>query len=355
MEKEKSEKMPDNEMKERKTKKAKKAKKPKKKPKKIIMEILAPASSKGLHKEKETPLRMKQFLGLKYGTGMNRDIPAMGGAGGSSNLAAALGRNVGSYSSQIITPDQMKLQQDVTDIKSQHRMANEGVHVVEGQIVTPEELNTARTEATAEAITKLRKTRIDKGGKRGPNKPRVPPKQNGMEGDVPGSISQMTPSLGPPPLFSAKSVPDEPDLDNELLRSTPTPPTDEKLKKIAKEYIYKVTKGGEQPTDQGDYLKAEFIKRGLPVPKALKEVTLVVGFEGGGFSSPPAPLRSTPPGLGGFAGQNKINLHPGGMGLNDAPTKINATSFADFSHSLVGKQELSGGPLGGQPMYNAER
>lgn len=348
MEKEKSEKMPDNEMKERKPKKVKKPKKPKKKPKKIIMEI---ASSKGLHKEKETPLRMKQFLGLKYGTGMNRDIPAMGGAGSSSNLAAALHRNVGSYSSQILTPDQMKLQQDVTDIKSQHRMANEGVHVVEGQIVTPEELNAARVEATAEAITKLRKTRSDKGNKRGP---RAPPKQNGMAGDVPGSISQMimTP-LGPPPFSAKREIPDEPDLDNELLRSTPSPSTDKELKKDAKEYIYKVLQGGEQPTDQGNYLKAEFVKRGLKVPKDLEQVTLVVGFEGGGY--PESPLRPTPAGLGGYGGQSKINLHAGGMGLNDAPTKINATSFADLAHSLVGRQELSGGPLGGQEMYDAER
>ena len=351
MEKEKSEKMPDNEMKERKPKKVKKAKKPKKKPKKIIMEISVPASSKGLHKEKETPLRIKQFLGLKYGTGMNRDIPAMGGAGVSSNLAAALHRNVGSYSSQILTPDQMKLQQDVTDIKAQHRMANEGVHVVEGQIVTPEELNTARTEATAEAITKLRITR----GPRGPYKKKNPPKQNGMEGDVPGSISQMMTPLGPPPFSAKREMPDEPDLDNELLRSTPSKPTDKELKKDATEYIYKVSQGGEQPTDQGDYLKAEFIKRGLPVPKDLEKVTLVVGFEGGGFTPPPGPLRPTPAGLGGFAGQSKINLHAGGMGLNDAPTKINATSFADLAHSLVGRQELSGGPLGGQEMYDAER
>lgn len=351
MEKEKSEKMPDNEMKERKPKKVKKAKKPKKKPKKIIMEMSAPASSKGLHKEKETPLRMKQFLGLKYGTGMNRDIPAMGGAGGSSNLVAALGRNVGSYSSQIITPDQMKLQQDVTDIKAQHRMANEGVHIVEGQIVTPEELNAARAEATASAITKLRKERSDKGKLRGP---RAPPKQNGMAGDVPGSISQMmTPPHGPPPIIDLTG--DEPDLDNELLRGVPQPPTDKELKKAAKEYIYKVTQGGEQPTDQGNYLKAEFVKRGLKVPKDLEKVTLVVGFEGGGFTPPPAPLRPTPAGLGGFAGQSLINLHAGGMGVSSAPAKINATSHADLVHSLIGKQELSGGPLGGQQMYDAER
>ena len=351
MEKEKSEKMPDNEMKERKPKKVKKVKKPKKKPKKIIREMSAPASSKGLHKEKETPLRMKQFLGLKYGTGMNRDIPAMGGAGGSPNLAAALGRNIGSYSSQILTPDQMKLQQDVTDIKAQHRMANEGVHIVEGQIVTPEELNAARAEATASAITKLRKERSDKGKLRGP---RAPPKQNGMVGDVPGSISQMmTPPSGPPPPSAKREIPDEPDLDNELLRGIPSPLTDKELKKAAKEYIYKVTQGGEQPTDQGNFLKAEFVKRGLKVPKDLENVTLVVGFEGGGY--PESPLRPTPAGLGGFAGQSLINLHAGGMGVSSAPVKINATSHADLVHSLVGKQELSGGFLGGQQMFDAER
>ena len=351
MEKEKSEKMPDNEMKERKPKKVKKTKKPKKKPKKIVMETSAPASSKGLYKEKETPLRMKQFLGLKYGTGMNRDIPAMGGAGGSSNLMSALGRNVGSYSSQIITPDQMKLQQDVTDIKAQHRMANEGVHVVEGQIVTPEELNSARAEATAEAITKLRKERSDKGKLRGP---RAPPKQNGMVGDVPGSISQMmTPPSGPPPI---REIPDEPDLDNQLLRSTPTPSTDKELKKIAKEYIYKVTKGREQPTEQGNYLKNEFVRRDIKVPENLKEVTLLEGSTSSGYTSPPpAPLRPAQPGLGGFAGQSLINHHAGGMGIHSPPTKINTTSFADLSHSLVGKQELSGGPKGGEEMFDAER
>ena len=353
MEKEKSEKMPDNEMKERKPKKVKKAKKPKKKPKKIIMEILAPASSKGLHKEKETPLRMKQFLGLKYGTGMNRDIPAMGGAGGSSNLMSALGRNVGSYSSQILTPDQMKLQQDVTDIKSQHRMANEGVHVVEGQIVTPEELNTARTEATAEAITKLRKTRTDKGKIYGP---RGPPKQNGMEGDVPGSISQlMTTPLGPPPFSAKREIPDEPDLDNELLRAIPDKITLIELRKVAKEYVYKVSQAGEQPTSQGNYLKAEFIKRRWKVPDELERVTLVGGVEGSGYTpSPPAPLRPTAPGFGGFAGQNKTNSHLGGTGLHTPPTKINATTFADYPSSIVGQQSWSGGANGGQPMYDAE-
>ena len=351
MEKEKSEKMPDNEMKERKPKKTKKAKKPKKKPKKIIMEISAPASSKGLYKEKETPLRMKQFLGLKYGTGMNRDIPAMGGAGGSSNLAAALGRNVGSYSSQILTPDQMKLQQDVTDIKAQHRMANEGVHVVEGQIVTPEELNAARAEATADAITKLRKERSDKGKARGP---RAPPKQNGMQGDVPGSISQlMTTPLGPPPFSAKREIPDEPDLDNELLRAIPDKISNTELKKRAKEYIYKVSQGAEQPTDQGDYLKAEFIKRRWKVPDDLERVTLVVGFEGGG--NPPSPLRAAPAGFSGYGGQSVINKHPGGIGIHSPPTKINATSFADYPNSSVGKQELSGGAKGGEEMYDAER
>ena len=348
MEKEKSEKMPDNEMKERKPKKTKKPKKPKKKPKKISMEM--PVSSKGL---KESPLRMKQFLGLKYGTGMNRDIPAMGGAGSSSNLMSALGRNVGSYSSQILTPDQMKLQQDVTDIKAQHRMADQGVHVVEGQIVTPEELQSARAEATAEAITKLRKERSDKGKPRGP---RAPPKQDGMEGDVPGSISNLMMSpLGPPPYSAKREIPDEPNLDNKLLRETHTKITNTELKKISKEYVYKVTIGREAPTDQGDYLKDEFIRRGWKVPKDLENVTLERGYEGGGFTTPPAPLRPTPPGLGGFGGQNKINLHPGGIGLKDAPSKINATTFADMSHSLVGQQSWSGGVAGGQEMYDSER
>lgn len=339
MEKEKSEKMekPVHDKREKKARKAKKAKKAKK----MVMEMAAPASS---YKERETPLRIRQFMGMKYGTGMNRDIPAMGGAGGSPNLMAALGRNVGSYSSQIITPDQMRLQQDVTDIKAQHRMANDGVHVVEGQIVTPEELQAARAEATATAITKLRKERSDKGKPRGP---RAPPKQGGMAGDVPGSISQlMTPPAGPPPA-------DEPDLDNELLRSVREPPSDKELKKLSKEYVYKVTQGGEQPTDQGQFLVDEFVKRGIKVPSALTAVTLVKGFEGGGF--PESPLRPTPPGLGGFAGQSLINLHVGGMGLSAAPGKINPTSFADTSHSLVGRQEMAGGMPGGQQMYDAER
>lgn len=54
-------------------------------------------------------------------TGMNRDIP-MGGAGGSSNLMSNLvgrGLAVGPPQPSIQTPDQFKLAQDITSIKSQ--------------------------------------------------------------------------------------------------------------------------------------------------------------------------------------------------------------------------------------------
>jgi hypothetical protein len=54
-------------------------------------------------------------------TGMNRDIP-MGGAGGSSNLMSNLvgrGLAVGPPQPSIQTPDQFKLAQDITAIKTQ--------------------------------------------------------------------------------------------------------------------------------------------------------------------------------------------------------------------------------------------
>jgi hypothetical protein len=54
-------------------------------------------------------------------TGMNRDIP-MGGAGGSSNLMANLTRQglaVGPPQPSIQTPDQFKLAQDISSIRSQ--------------------------------------------------------------------------------------------------------------------------------------------------------------------------------------------------------------------------------------------
>lgn len=88
-------------------------------------------------------------------TGMNRDIP-MGGAGGSSNLMSNLvgrGLAVGPPQPSIQTPDQFKLAQDITSIKSQQ------ADIKKEQAGIAEEIAIQKKE---------RKERSDKGKVRGP-------------------------------------------------------------------------------------------------------------------------------------------------------------------------------------------
>lgn len=91
-------------------------------------------------------------------TGMNRDIP-MGGAGGSSNLMSNLvgrGLAVGPPQPSIQTPDQFKLAQDISSIRTQQADIKEaGVSIAKEQAEIKQELAEERT----------RKVRSDKGGK----------------------------------------------------------------------------------------------------------------------------------------------------------------------------------------------
>jgi len=88
-------------------------------------------------------------------TGMNRDIP-MGGAGGSSNLMANLVRQglaVGPPQPSIQTPDQFKLAQDISSIRTQQ------ADIKQEQAGIAEEIAIQKKE---------RKERSDKGKVRGP-------------------------------------------------------------------------------------------------------------------------------------------------------------------------------------------
>lgn len=88
-------------------------------------------------------------------TGLNRDIP-MGGGGGSSNLMANLVRQglaVGPPQPSIQTPDQFKLAQDISSIKTQQ------ADIKQEQAGIAEEIAIQKKE---------RKERSDKGKIRGP-------------------------------------------------------------------------------------------------------------------------------------------------------------------------------------------
>jgi hypothetical protein len=88
-------------------------------------------------------------------TGMNRDIP-MGGAGGSSNLMSNLvgrGLAVGPPQPSIQTPDQFKLAQDISSIRTQQ------ADIKQEQAGIAEEIAIQK---------KMRKERSDKGKVRGP-------------------------------------------------------------------------------------------------------------------------------------------------------------------------------------------
>lgn len=88
-------------------------------------------------------------------TGMNRDIP-MGGAGGSSNLMSNLvgrGLAVGPPQPSIQTPDQFKLAQDISSIRTQQ------ADIKQEQAGIAQEIAIQKKE---------RKERSDKGKVRGP-------------------------------------------------------------------------------------------------------------------------------------------------------------------------------------------
>lgn len=97
-------------------------------------------------------------------TGLNRDIP-MGGGGGSSNLMANLARQglaVSQPQPSIQTPDQFKLAQDITTIKSQQAdIQQAGASIAKEQASIKQELG-------AQAEERKRKERSDKGILRGP-------------------------------------------------------------------------------------------------------------------------------------------------------------------------------------------
>lgn len=97
-------------------------------------------------------------------TGLNRDIP-MGHGGGSSNLMANLARQglaVSQPQPSIQTPDQFKLAQDITTIKSQQAdIQQAGASIAKEQASIKQELG-------AQAEERKRKERSDKGVLRGP-------------------------------------------------------------------------------------------------------------------------------------------------------------------------------------------
>ncbi len=98
-------------------------------------------------------------------TGLNRDIP-MGGSGGSSNLMANLARQglaVSQPQPSIQTPDQFKLAQDITTIKSQQAdIQQAGASIAKEQASIKQELG-------VQAEERKRKERSDKNVIRGPN------------------------------------------------------------------------------------------------------------------------------------------------------------------------------------------
>jgi len=92
-------------------------------------------------------------------TGLNRDIPAMGGAGGSQNLLATLAARppISAQGPPIQTPDQFKLAEDIKGIRS------EQASIKKEQAGIAEEIG-------IQAEERKRKERSDKGVARGPYK-----------------------------------------------------------------------------------------------------------------------------------------------------------------------------------------
>jgi len=307
VEKEKMEKMPDNEKKERKSKKKKSKKTTSKKRKGI---------GKVVFLDGQSPLRTKQILGMKHGTGMNRDIPVMGGGSGSPNLMASLARQVGvAGGANVPTPDQMRLQQDISQIKEQQRIADQGIHVVEGEVVTPTELKQAQAELVAEAVKRNR------GRPKGAlNKSTIAKQQaeaDALAGKPPTSIGKMKPPLYPPPPYPP--------------RSTEGNSGKAKLDLLASTYVIRLN-SGEAPTDEGEDLAQEYKKLGFHVPT---ELARTLETASNASSSLPDGLYQSP--------LRNVNLNPNSQmpksrGIQMNQNKINATSYADLSTSLVGSQ-----------------
>lgn len=92
---------------------------------------MALKDKKAKKKRRPKPAKKPSYLGkvvkldgtaqMFRGTGLNRDIPPMGGAGGSQNLLAALAARppISGQGYAIQTPDQFNIQQDIKSIKQE--------------------------------------------------------------------------------------------------------------------------------------------------------------------------------------------------------------------------------------------
>ena len=127
---------------------------------------MAPLKDK---KKKKRPKKLvgKPFVGV-HKTGMNRDIP-MGGGGGSQNLLANLLASRQSQPGQVAqTPDQFKIAQDITSIKAEQqvqaekaRRANYGLTIPENEL----RKQLAAQKKAEESAAKMEKMKAEAGVK----------------------------------------------------------------------------------------------------------------------------------------------------------------------------------------------
>ena len=262
---------------------------------------MAPLKDK---KKKKRPKKLvgKPFIGV-HKTGLNRDIP-MGGGGGSQNLLANLLASRQAQQSQPIqTPDQFKIAQDITSIKAEQqvqaekqRKANYGYTIPENQLRKELEAQ-KKAEASAAKMEQMKaEAAKPKGG------------------------------LTPEQAHAAATVMLKRTQDKAAAKSAGGAPSN------LKEAV------GAAPAKITIKRSAADAKKVAAMQAAMSSAPMTAGVGVAGTDMPADPgAEVTQP-----YREDLFNRrgHKVEQGLHLAPPTVMAPEDADFSHSLVGKDEI---------------